>query len=91
MTIKKPHTWLQIVRSPIWECFSLIVNIQDDISLRIVYYFFNPVKGKVIRGYAPLKGRYGVDLVCDVKVCIIFVTAKFILKYFCSWLDAAPR
>ncbi len=32
-----------------------------------LYYFFHPVKGKIVRGYAPLKGRYGVDLVCDLN------------------------
>lgn len=52
LAIKKPHIWIQIVRSPFWQCFLLIVNIQDDISFRIVYYFFNPTVIKFINHWA---------------------------------------
>lgn len=36
----------------------------NSINLNL-YYFFHPVKGKIVNTYSPLKGRYGVDLICS--------------------------
>lgn len=54
----KPHS------KPLPEYY--IYESKNSINLNL-YYFYTPVKGKIIKRYSPLNGHYGVDLNCNIN------------------------